>query len=82
MFKKEKKEQLTVSLMFYINEFVDDGCKGVYYRGGCPHFSCYRFNESVLDKLCEGLGVEWDSDWDGNLNHKVKVWLQPIGVRG
>lgn len=82
MFKKETKEQLTVSLMFYINEFVDNECKGVYYRGGCPHFKCYRFDESKLDELCEELGVEWDSDWDGNLNHKVKVWLQPIGVRG
>ena len=82
MFTKEKKEELSMSLKFYIYFNVDDGCKGVYYRGGCPHFSCYRFNESVLDKLCERLGVEWDSYWDGNLNHKVKVWLQPIGVRG
>ena len=80
MFSKDKKDDLTVSLMFYIKDYVDDDCKGVYYRGGCPHFKCYRFDENKLDELCERLGVEWDFDWDGNENHKAKVWLQPIGI--
>ena len=67
MFSKEKKEELTFGLWVYINSHVDDDCKGVYYRGGCPHFKCYRFDESKLDELCERLGVEWDSDWESHL---------------
>lgn len=77
MFTREKLDELKIVLMFFIKDYVSDECKGVYVRGGCPHFKCWGFDEDKLNELCEQYGVEWDSDWDGNENHQVKVWLKP-----